>query len=414
MAISQGQASCSVPVTAKGGGGAGDVLAARLRGTPVPAYVLGGHEAGLAVVRSLGRAGIPVVVVTTTPTEHARRSTAVSRTVTAPDPSAHARDYVDVLVRLAATDGPGVVFPTTDEALEAVALYRDDLARHHLVACSADDVARTFLDKSLTSQVAAAAGVDAPGTASPTSEAELDECIRRIGFPCLVKPRESYRYHRAFGVKMKRADDADQLRAAWREADALGLGMLIQELVPGPETAGVNYNVYMVDGEPLVEFTSRKLRLAPADFGYPCAVVTASVPEVVEPGRAIVRGMGIEGFANVEFKQDQRDGRYRLMEVNGRPNMSGQLAVHCGVDFPLLTYRHLVDGELPRPVTYPEGVYWIDEARDPAAVAARWRQGGTTARTGAAPYRGSHVFATFSAADPVPFLSRMRAKLRGR
>lgn len=49
--------------------------------------------------------------------------------------------------------------------------------------------------------------------------------------------------------------------------------------------------------------------------------MSAAVPEIVEPGRRIVRGMGIEGFANVEFKRDERDGRYKLMEVSGRANL---------------------------------------------------------------------------------------------
>ena len=253
------------------------------RGTRPPAYVLGAHEAGLAVIRSLARAGITVVAVTTSPNEHGRRSRAASRTVTAPDPATRSREYVDLLIRLAASDGPGVVFPTTDEALEAVAAHRDELARHHLVACSDDAVAQTFLDKSRTDAVALKVGVDVPQTASPASGEELDDCIARIGFPCLVKPRESYRYHRAFGVKMKRVEDADELRAAWSEAHALGLRMLIQELVVGPETAGVNYNVYMVEGEPLVEFTSRKVRLSPPNFGYPSRSLPGACPKSSSP-----------------------------------------------------------------------------------------------------------------------------------
>src|SRR5207249_9127600 len=116
---------------------------------------------------------------------------------------------------------------------------------------------------------------------------------------------------------------------------------------------------YVVDGAPVVEFTSRKVRLAPPDFGFPTAVVSAPVPEVVGPGRRIVAAMGIEGFANVEFKRDARDGSYKLMEVNGRPNMSGALAVRCGIDFPLIAYRHLVHGVVPTAQRWERGVYWV-------------------------------------------------------
>jgi D-aspartate ligase len=375
--------------------------------TTPPAYVLGGYEAGLAVVRSLGRAGVPVVSVVSSEREPARHSRHPRATVVAPDPANAPADHVEVLHRLADEHGPGVVIPTTDESLEAVAAHHDALASRHRVACPADLVAQRFLDKRLTGEVAAQVGVEAPRSVVPADEADLAACLEGLRYPCLVKPRESYRYNRAFGIKMKRVHTPDELRAAWGEAHELGISTMVQELIPGPETGGVNYNVYMVDGEPCVELTSRKLRLSPPDFGYPCAVVTARVPEVVEPGRRIVRGLGLDGFANVEFKQDERDGRYKLMEVNGRPNMSGALAVRCGVDFPLLTYRHLVDGVVPTPTPWPEGVHWINEFTDPRVLARRWRGRELRVLAGVRPYAARHVFATFAVRDPGPFLHRV-------
>jgi len=379
-----------------------------------PAYVLGGYEAGLAVIRSLGRAGIPVVSVVSCDLERAQRSRHVGAAVRAPDPADRRREYVDLLLGLANRHGTGLVVPTTDESLDAVAAHRDELARTHLVAAPPAEVASVFLDKELTSAAAVAAGVAAPRTASPDSESELEHLARDLAFPVLVKPRESYRYSRAFGVKMHRVEDRAQLREAWRRAHELGIGTLVQELIPGPETGGVNYNVYVVDGDPVVDFTSRKVRLAPRDFGYPCAVVSGHVDEVVEPGRRIVRQMGIEGFANVEFKRDERDGRYKLMEVNGRPNMSGALAVRCGVDFPLMTYRHLVDGTVPTSPGGAAGVYWINDGVDPGAATRRWRRGELSLRAGVAPYASRRVFASFTPADPAPALARVAAKARRR
>jgi D-aspartate ligase len=376
-----------------------------------PAYVLGGYEAGMAVVGSLGRAGVPVVAVLTSPREITRHSRYVTADVTVPDPADHTAEYVEALLRLADTHGSGVVVPTTDESLEAVAAHHATLSARHTVACPTDAVAQTFLDKRITCENADRVGVVAPITAAPSSSEELDDLVGRLRFPCLVKPAESYRYNRAFGVKMKRVHSPDELRTAWGEAHGLGIGTMVQELIPGPETGGVNYNVYVVDGEPVVEMTSRKLRLNPRDFGYPSAVVSGHVPEVVEPGRAIVAAMGVEGFANVEFKQDERDGRYRLMEVNGRPNMSGRLAVRCGVDFPLMTYRHLVHGERPTPTTWREGVYWVNEFKDTRILLDRWRDGRLPWLRGLRPYLAPRVHGTFDSRDPRPFVARLRDRV---
>jgi predicted ATP-grasp superfamily ATP-dependent carboligase len=370
---------------------------------------MGGNAAGLAVVRSLGRASVPVVAVLSDGhdfAEHSRYAT----TLRAPD----AADAADAYVALLRGQPPGVLVPATDASLEAVATHRDVLAARHLVASPPAAVAQLFLDKLLTSEVAERAGVPAPRTETPTAPDELDAVADELTYPCLVKPRESFRYSRAFGVKMHRVEDAGQLRTAWQRAADHGIGTVVQELIPGPEVGGVNYNVYVVDGAPVVELTSRKVRLSPPDFGFPTAVVSALVPEVVEPGRRIVAAMGIEGFANVEFKRDVRDGVYKLMEVNGRPNMSGALAVACGVDFPLLAYRHLVDGIVPTSLPWKSGIYWIDELADARSVLSRWRRRQLSLREALTPYVGRHVFVSFATRDPGPFLGRIGTALVGR
>ena len=378
-----------------------------MRTTNPPAYVLGGHQAGLAVVRSLGRAGVPVVAILSSTGDLAWHSRYPQDREIGPDPADQTREYADFLIALRERHGPGVIIPTTDESLEAVAAHRTELEAAHIVACPSSWSAGVFLDKRATSEIAADVDVPAPGTACPQSEAELASALEGLRFPCLVKPRESYRYTRAFGTKMTRVENADELREAWRAAQALDIGTLIQEIIPGPETCGVNYNVYMIDGEPVVEFTSRKLRLAPPNYGYPAVVRTERVPEVLEAGRRIVRGMGIEGFANAEFKLDERDGEYKLMEVNGRPNMSGALAVHCGVDFPLMTYRHLVHGVTPRQTPWREGIHWIDKA-DRLVLAERWKTGQSSFPQGLAPYFSRHIFSGFDVRDPAPSLVRLR------
>ena len=177
----------------------------------------------------------------------------------------------------------------------------------------------------------------------------------------------------------------------------------------------MNYNAYLADAGPVAELTSRKLRLQPRDLGYPSVVVSRHVPEVLASGRRLLQGMGMTGFANVEFKRDTRDGSYALMEVNGRPNMSGMLALRCGTNFPLITYRDLVLGELPNTGVdreYEQGVYWINESADLRGAAASVKAGRLSFRKYVEPYVRTHTFAGLSASDPLPFLVRLVSKVR--
>jgi predicted ATP-grasp superfamily ATP-dependent carboligase len=358
---------------------------------------------------------VPVVTLWHSESEHARHSRYIEQSVHAPDPGRKPERYLDRLEEVVRQAGRGLVLPTTDETVTLVAKAKGALERHAAVACPPWHVAELFLDKHRTYELAGRLGVAAPHTTLPRDARHLQALASTLSYPCLLKPRSSYLYTRAFGVKMKKAETPAELLSAWREAEEAGIGTLIQEFIPGPETAGLNYNGYYVDGEPLVETTARKLRLWPSDIGYPTVVVSHPAPEVVEPSRRLLRGMGIEGFANVEFKQDGRTGEPILMEVNGRPNMSGGLSTRCGVDFPLITYRHLVAGERPHPGSVPpEAVYWINEASDLAGSVTRMRAGGMSARDCARPYLHRHVFAWLSPSDPAPFLKAGFASLARR
>jgi D-aspartate ligase len=380
-----------------------------------PAYVLGGHEAGLAVIRSLGAAGVPVVSVWHDPQEMARHSRHLQASIRFPHPWFEPDRYTDSLLDLAEHRGRGLLIPTTDESVTVVAQAKERLETRHAVACPSWTVAERFLDKRLTYELAEELDIAIPPTVIARSLKELEGLAGELLYPCVLKPRLSHLYRDAFGIKGTKARNLEELIAAWRQSDTAGIGTVIQEFVPGPESGGANYNAYLVDGEPVLEFTSRKLRLWPRDLGYPTVVVSERVPEVLAAGRLLLQGMGMSGFANVEFKRDVRDGSYALMEVNGRPNMSGLLSVRCGPDFPLVTYSHLMRGQRPADWTegpQKEGVYWINEAADPIAAAARLRMRRTSAREQIEPYLRPHVFATASASDPAPALQRLRSKLR--
>ena len=72
------------------------------------------------------------------------------------------------------------------------------------------------------------------------------------------------------------------------------------------------------DGEVLATFSGRKLRQMPRTIGH------RRVGEAVwdaggrRLGAALLRGLGFHGISQVEFKRDPRDGRLKLMEVNPR------------------------------------------------------------------------------------------------
>jgi D-aspartate ligase len=365
-----------------------------------PAVVLSGHIMALGVARSLGAAGIPVVLARYRDDDMAQASRFVRRTVRVPHPGDHEEGFIVALERLGPSVEGSPLFPTSDETLLAVARHRERLARWYRVAAPA----ATLVERVV---------MPAPRTVLLSSEGDLERHRDAFPFPCLAKPSQSHRYQDLFGRKMVRVETMDQLVAAYREAAAAGLAVMLQELIPGDDRSGVNYNSYRSAGGPPVEFTAAKVRLTPRRFGPPSVVVSRAIPEVIEPARRLLDALGYDGFSCTEFKRDARDGVYKLMEVNGRFNLSSLLMLRCGINFPLMTYRHLLFGEAPAAIPAAEGgVYWIDGTKDvvyaiPELLRRPWAVGAF-----AEPYRRTHVFAVFDRDDPRPLALRYRELVR--
>ncbi len=373
-----------------------------------PVVVVSAHTMALGAVRALGEAGVPVYVLRHDPRDMAHLSRYVKGTLEVPPPNREEAAFVEALLGQGERFRGAMLLPASDDALAAVSRHRALLQRDYVVACPEWEVARRFIEKRRTYALAASAGVPAPVTVEVRSVEEAREAAAGIGFPLLVKPSESHLYYERFRRKMAEVRDVDALVTHVSAAEAAGLEVVLQEVVPGPDSEVVNYNAYAWGGRSLVEFTARQLRKAPPRLGSPRVVVSERIEAVLEPGRRILEALGVEGFSCTELKRDPRDGRYKVLDVNGRHNLSGLLAVRCGINFPLLEYRHRMHGELPRELPFTEGVYWTDVFRDVGYGLRHVLEERCTPWAFLAPYLEPGCDAIFDRRDLRPFLARGR------
>ncbi len=373
----------------------------------IPVIVLGSHVMGLAVIRALGCMGIPIIVlVYDQPEEMGYVSKYVTEIITVPHPEKSEDLFIELLLKLASRLRGSLLIPTSDETLCAVSRHKALLATAYTIACTEWDITEQFIDKKLTYDLAERIGVPVPKTIVPHSVDDVEIYSQTIEYPCLVKPCQSHNYFEKFRKKMVLAENYRQLLQAYQEATEAGLETMLQEFIPGDDTQGVNYNSYFWNGEPIVEFTASKVRNAPPELGSPRVIVSKRISAVYEPGRKILQAMKFYGFSCTEFKKDIRDGTYKLMEVNGRHNRSGLLALRCGINFPLIQYKHLVDGELPQPCDYQTGIYWMDFFRDIGYSLRFMRQERYTLAQYLMPYRNPHIDSIYDRQDPRPFIRR--------
>ena len=372
-----------------------------------PVIILSAHTMALGVVKALGRQNVPLLVVHYDQRDMAQRSRYATQTLAAPHPQEDEAGFVAKLLQLADKWQGAVLIPVSDETLVVAARHKDVLSLHFTVACPDYATVCQVIDKQQTYHLAVAAGVAAPRTLMPRSLAEVQNFCAEVVFPCLLKPAQSHLFYTQFGVKMFVAENPDQLQDGYRRATAADLEVMIQEYIPGGDGDVANYNCYAVEGQVLAEFTGDHIRNAPPWFGSPRVVRSRKIDALLEPGRRLMQTLNYTGYACTEFKRDRRDGQYKLMEINGRHNLSTLLAVRCGINFPWLDYRYQAYGERPDTQTFETGVYWIDLSRDIAYSLKHYHEEKYALRDYLRPYLHPHVWAILDWQDPLPFIQRI-------
>ncbi len=377
------------------------------RGSPPLAVILGGSCNGLSFARSLGRRGIRTLVVDS---ERALGTyTRFGRVVLLPSADRRPEVWVRFLElvgsRLAE---PGVLLPTSDVHTLLVARNAERLGRSFRSLVPDAPVLEQLIDKRSQYELARAAGVPIPSVRFPESLDEAARAADEMSYPCILKPYRSHTARAALaGQKVVLVDSKAELIGSFARISELGVPLMIQEIVPGKDSALFGYLAFWDrDGQERAWVTKRKLRQYPPGYGDGSLQMTVDAPEVAELSRTLLRACGYRGFVGVEFKLDGRDGSYRLMEINPRTVSGNQLAVTAGVDFPWIGYRYLtgVDSGSGAAVHGRSGVRYVNEEWDVQAYLALRRSGEISFGRWIDSVRGVRAVAIGAWDDPGPLL----------
>ncbi|MCL5291402.1 MAG: ATP-grasp domain-containing protein [Actinobacteria bacterium] len=367
--------------------------------------VLGGDYQGLGIVRSLARAGIPVIV--------ADRELSISRFSRYPAGFYRRPDWDDelglvcFLLRLASEKGVAgwVLYPTDDGTVEVLSRNRGVLGRSYIVPTPEWDVVKHFCDKRVTYELATKLGVDIPRTYFPGDYWPL--ALLDIPYPAIVKPASRGRFYSALKKKALPVNDFKELVAAFRLASSVidHSELLVQEVIPGGSENQYSFASLCKDGDVLASLVARRTRQHPMDFGHASTYVqTVDIPELEVIGKRLLAAVGYSGLSEVEFKYDPRDGKFKFLEVNPRTWGWHSIGTRAGVDFTFLLYRSLM-GEDVQVEGFKIGVKWLRLATDLPTVVREIAKRRIGLRQYLDSWTGDVEFAVFSLEDPLPFFA---------
>jgi predicted ATP-grasp superfamily ATP-dependent carboligase len=195
-----------------------------------------------------------------------------------------------------------------------------------------------------------------------------------------------------------------------RITQALGLQMMIQEIIPGPTPNGFALNGYLdKHGRVLALIGYQKIRQSSL-FSNSITIRTiplASLSSMTDVLIPYLQRIGYHGLFGAEFKRDPRDGVCKLLEINARSLGGNNFAAQCGINNILIAYHDAL-GEPMEPLTqYTTDVYKIKYLLDIPLLLRRLLHG-NLARTDLRPYLQQHVGHIHLQTDALPFLHAFR------
>lgn len=382
------------------------------RSALVPVIVLGGEANALSVVRSLGRLGVRVFVLGEKGSPV--RASRFCHWVTVEPAGDTEESWARWLLGPESDSLKGaIVLSCSDAGIRVIARHRDDLLMRFRLDDSDPKAQIAMLDKVTTYQHAVEAGVATPKFWTVESREQVLALQDQLVFPLVVKPRISHVFEARFRKKYLFASTFDEVLIAIDTASATGVDVLLMEWIPGPDSRLCSYFTYLAaDGTPLFHFTKRIIRRFPTGMGGACYHITDWIPELVEPSLKLFRHAGLRGLANIEFKQDERDGIYKIIECNARFVASNALVASSGFDLAELVYNRLTGRPQKVMEKFQTGRRLWDPGRDWSAFRELKSLGQTTFPQWLRSIAHRQTFNWFQWTDPMPAVARTMKPLR--
>jgi predicted ATP-grasp superfamily ATP-dependent carboligase len=312
---------------------------------------------GLAVIRGLGQAGIPVVACGRDARSRGFYSRYTVARSTYASPFDDGERFLSDIIGMVDRTGARLIMPVTESTLVVLSAARERLPAGVTLAAAPSAALDCVIDKLQTLKVAESVGIPTPRTACGEGAREILDQMAGFRFPVAIKPRGNALHsstHNALGFKVKYARTLDGLGSLLASFGPDARAVLVQEFATG---TGRCVSAVCRDGESLVQFAYAREREVPLTGGI--SVVRTSIP--LDPRLAdwtarLLRAIRWHGVAMVEFKHDDATDRYTLMEINGRFQASTALALDAGINLPHVVAGLFLGREPARMSPYRIGV----------------------------------------------------------
>jgi predicted ATP-grasp superfamily ATP-dependent carboligase len=373
-----------------------------------PVVVLNCKLGGLAIMRSLGRLGVPLYGVDADPKSGGLASRYCRGKFINGLNENNVQDYLKVVLRIGEQlQRKAILIPTSDELSVLVAEHTDELSKYFVFPKNDPRLIKELMSKEGMYGLARSHGVPTPVTVFPRSLREVHEYVDGATFPVMLKGIIGNRLQVRTGKKMVIVHTKDELIENYKLLEDPDLpNLMIQEYIPGGDDQIYIFNGYFNENsECPVAFTGHKIRQYPVHVGCASLGVCSWNQEVADLTTTFMKTLGYRGILDIGYRRDPRDGKYKVLDINPRVGQAFRLFVSDNdMDVVKALYLDLTGQQIETGVPR-EGRRWIIEDYDLESSLDYFREGTLTFGEWIKSFRGVEEAAWFNWKDPLPFFS---------
>lgn len=306
--------------------------------------VLGGHVQGYGIVRVYGENNIPSIVIDVSSINIARHSKYCI---------AFFKCSYQNLIELLLTFGKEgkykkwLLIPTDDYYVRLLSQNKGILSEYFNVTVDSWKIIEVFFNKRNSYPLAEKVGIPIPKTFYPNTFDAIKDISNDIQYPCIIKPAIMLDFYRNFKQKVFVCNSSYELQANYKRATEIVKPdeILVQEIIPGNSENQYSVGIFFDRDKSYNYLVARRKRQHPIYFGNATTFAeTVNIPILVQYAHKILSKANFWGIGEVEFKYDERDKKYKFLEVNPRTWKWHTIAVAAGIPFLMSMYNYLTVG----------------------------------------------------------------------
>ena len=222
-----------------------------------------------------------------------------------------------------------LLVPCGDNYIKMLVRNQDKLRDIYEFECISEELLMRLSIKESFYQVCEEHGFSFPKTTTCSYE-NYKEITLPFDFPVIIKPSNSVAYWNCKFPHKKKVFVAQDKAEYDAILDAIyGSSykdhLILQEFIPGDDSKMRVMNCYCGKDKKvkLIALGNAVLEEhSPEGIGSYAAIINGYDPALNEMMKGFLEGIGYVGFANFDMKYDERDGKYKLFEMNLRQGRS--------------------------------------------------------------------------------------------